>query len=448
MQRAGAPCGARVTMCAARITMYNWGKKVTKIMTEAGVKIWLKSSYVDDIRFLINLLKNLKWDSEARKFVKNEEEVSTERSLDEEIKYSAEELRKCMESINSDLKFTTELEQHFSDKKLPTLDTSCYLTRPEDGKSPPRLDFEFFEKLVNSIYCILEKSAMDYQSKFQILSNEVIRRLFTTSEHVPQDRVDQILDQYVLKLCRSGYSVAQARQIIISGLRGYIRKVKAAEESNQGLHRSAESSLASRIHKKTFEKTSWYKETKKGKYKAPRYNRRKQNKKNIKKNGAPKAVLFVPRSNDSLLCKRLRAEESKLAEITGWRCKIVERNGDQLRRILCQKNPFTLPCSRKDTCMVCWGKGSKEGGSVGQCRRRNLDYKLTCDFCSIRNAKEGVKDDDKTVAHYYGEVSRSAAERSAEHVLGNKKKHEDNPIYKHKVLHHPEEEEITFTMSL
>ena len=48
---------------------------------------------------------------------------------------------------------------------------------------------------------------------------------------------------------------------------------------------------------------------------------------------------------------------------------------------------------------------------MGQCRRRNLDYKLTCDFCSIRNAKEGVKDEDKTVAHYFEEVSRSAAER-------------------------------------
>ena len=234
-----------------------------------------------------------------------------------------------MESINSDLKFTTELEQHFSDNKLPTLDTSCYLTRPEDGKSPPRLDFEFFEKLVNSIYCILEKSAMDYQSKFQILSNEVIRRLFTTSEHVPQDRVDQILDQYVLKLCRSGYSVAQARQILQSGLRGYTRKVQAAAEANQGLHRSAESSLASRIHRKTFEKTSWYKDNKKKKSRASNFKKRKFNKKHTNK-GAPqvKAVLFVPRSNDSLLCKRLRAEESKLADITGWRCKIVEKSGD------------------------------------------------------------------------------------------------------------------------
>ena len=53
---------------------------------------------------------------------------------------------------------------------------------------------------------------------------------------------------------------------------------------------------------------------------------------------------------------------------------------------------------------------------MGQFRRRNLDYKLQCDQCSIRNAKEGVKDDDKTVAHYWGEVSRSGAERSAKHV--------------------------------
>ena len=76
-----------------------------------------------------------------------------------------------------------------------------------------------------------------------------------------------------------------------------------------------------------------------------------------------------------------------------------------------------------------------------------MDYKLQCDQCSIRNSKEGVKNDDKTVAHYWGEVSRSAAERSAEHVNGYKRKQEDNPMYKHKILHHAEEE-VTFTMSI
>ena len=52
-------------------------------MTEADIKIWMKCSYVDDIRLLINLLKNLKWDNEAKKFVKNEEEDSEKRSLDD-----------------------------------------------------------------------------------------------------------------------------------------------------------------------------------------------------------------------------------------------------------------------------------------------------------------------------------------------------------------------------
>ena len=51
------------------------------------------------------------------------------------------------------------------------------------------------------------------------------------------------------------------------------------------------------------------------------------------------------------------------------------------------------------------------------------------------------------MAHYWGEVSRSGAERSAEHVNGYKRKQEDNPFYKHKILHHPEEE-VTFTMSI
>ena len=103
---------------------------------------------------------------------------------------------------------------------------------------------------MSSKFVILEKCAMDYSAKFSILSNELVRRCVTTSGQVPQERVDAIIDTYSEKLLRSGYNIAQTRQILISGLRGYQRKVQAAEEANQDLHRSAQSSLEARIKKK------------------------------------------------------------------------------------------------------------------------------------------------------------------------------------------------------
>ena len=53
-----------------------------------------------------------------------------------------------------------------------------------------------------------------------------------------------------------------------------------------------------------------------------------------------KAVLFVPRSEKGELLSRLKEEEAKLADITGYRVKLVESSGTQLSRILCQRNPW------------------------------------------------------------------------------------------------------------
>merc|ERR1712155_38144 len=133
-----------------------------------------------------------------------------------------------------------------------------------------------------------------------------------------------------------------------------------------------------------------------------------------------------------------------------------ERSGDQLRRILCKKNPFSdIKCQRSDTCMIC-----KEGGK-GECRRRNNSYILTCDLCMAKSKAGGgdnnnAGDGDTTppdatataaVASYGGETARSGAERSEDHVQDLKAKSEHSAMYKHKLLAHPEEE-VTFTMRI
>ena len=61
-----------------------------------------------------------------------------------------------------------------------------------------------------------------------------------------------------------------------------------------------------------------------------------------------KSVLFVLRTEKAELLKQLRSEEAKLSEFTGYRVKLVERSGIQLRRILCRTNPFAgQHCSRE-----------------------------------------------------------------------------------------------------
>ena len=282
------------------------------------------------------------------------------------------------------------------------MDTSIWLHRPE-GKAPV-IEYEFYSKEVSSKYCILEKSALDYSQKISILSNDLVRRLFNTKESIPQSRKDEIVDEFTLKLLRSGYSISSARQILISGLRCFQRKVSHAKDSGVPLHRSAQSTLGARLKKKLTEKSSWFKGKKKAQPGVKKFKKRITNASQVPQ---VKTVMFVPRTNDSKLCKQLRAAEENLAQVTGYRCAIKERNGTQIRRLLCVKNPFILPCGRS-SCLICKG-----GEPKSDCRRRNIVYITSCENCKANNAAAGVPDTIENVAHYVGEAARSPAERAA-----------------------------------
>ena len=132
-----------------------------------------------------------------------------------------------------------------------------------------------------------------------------------------------------------------------------------------------------------------------------------------------KSVLFVPHTPGSELAKRLRKEEERVSKVAGYRVKIVERTGTQLRRILCKKNPFTgLPCGR-ERCLSC-----RNEKTAGQCRRRNITYMMTCDTCNREERKEEVTDtgvvEAQETAAYVGETYRSSYERGREHLASYK----------------------------
>ena len=50
-------------------------------------------------------------------------------------------------------------------------------------------------------------------------------------------------------------------------------------------------------------------------------------------------VMFVDQTVGGVLAKRLQMVEDRLAKITGYRVRITETSGSQLRRILPHTNP-------------------------------------------------------------------------------------------------------------
>ena len=91
------------------------------------------------------------------------------------------------------------------------------------------------------------------------MSNELIRRLEETSSDLTIEDKMSIVDKYTQQLINSEYSWKSCREIVICGLKGWLRK--EARKCKLGIprFRSGQSSLKARSDKKLTEKYSWFK---------------------------------------------------------------------------------------------------------------------------------------------------------------------------------------------
>ena len=65
------------------------------------------------------------------------------------------------------------------------------------------------------------RAAMDENSKINILSNDMMRRLLNTKEELGAEVRGAVVDRYGAKLLRSGYSREQTQRILKNGIKGF-----------------------------------------------------------------------------------------------------------------------------------------------------------------------------------------------------------------------------------
>ena len=127
------------------------------------------------------------------------------------------------------------------------------------------MNFSFFQKSIKTPFVVMKDSAMGQSQKISILSIDLLRRLSNCSETVEMSEKVQIIDDYTETLSVSGYSKREIKEIIESGLTGFVRKVERLRKAGIPFHRPASMTLQGRIRKKLLEKTNWYKGDKKRK---------------------------------------------------------------------------------------------------------------------------------------------------------------------------------------
>ena len=378
------------------------------ILTRASLRVALLSSYVDDVRQGSTCLRlGMRFDKQQMEFVWDMESEMEDRKLRIETgetnnKSMARICAPAQNSINEDLEFTQEVPEDFKDNRVPTLDTTWW--QMEDMT----INFSYFEKAMRTPYVIMKRSAISDNSRYNILSNELVRRLSNMNkEGTTQEEKIEVVENYIQQCKTSGYNRHETREGVISGIKGWKRKHMRRERDQIDFYRGAKSTLAGRVRKKLTEKTSWYKkkrkrddeeeeEERKPEERSPAKRMRKggeqmtkDKKKEIERETEKTAnmeeedqsvisVLFVPFTEGAELAKRVRNYETAAKESSGWFLKVVERGGDSLVDLLHRSDPWAGEDCARVGCKPCWTKIRTGKNKTQDCTKRNCIYETWC----------------------------------------------------------------------
>ena len=427
-QARGGPIGLRGTCAIARAVMQLFDGKWEQRLVELGVEFWLNARYMDDGRiFLPPIKRGWRWEEGRIQYCKRWEEEDRELEPEEVTRRI---IAGSMAGIESYLEFTTEVGGDFVDGWLPTLDAALKVT-PEN-----QVLYKFYEKPEGSKSTVHYKSAMGESTKHQILSQEMIRRLMNTSEGLPEEQLQEITDNYAVKLHNSGYNLEQIRRIILAGIKGYGAKKARCEKEGRSLRRTAGESQGARYKSKLLGKSTWFKKKSNqikehgSSMKSGKGGRRVK----VTKVPQPSTVLFVEQTQDGELAARLREMFNRLEPILGFTVKTVEKTGSKLGSKFPLYNLWDGTACGRQECIPC-GQGAE---FIQSCTKTSVVYENVCQKCNPgAGGERELKEIVTTIpTAYIGETSRSICERTKEHWSSYRSRDKDSHLLKHQELCH------------
>ena len=335
-----------------------------------------------------------------------------------------------MVGIEDCLDFTFETcEDEGFNGWLPTLDTQIQIG--EDNQ----IYYKYFEKDTCSKRTVQARTAMNENTKIQILSNDTVRRLLTTREDLGAGTKGAVIDQYAVKLLHSGYSREQTRKILKNGIKGYLGRMRNREQRGLKLRSTAWESRRTRYVGKLLDRTGWYRRRNKGKTdvtnKASKPGSNGRRCMDTTGEQDFRTVMFVEYTKNGELAKRMRELISRLENVIGFKVKVVERAGASLKSLFPTNNLWEgQKCGRAD-CTTC-----EQGAEMlPNCTKSSLLYENICGICNPKAGedKELVEVNQDIPTLYVGETSRSIYERSKEHWGAWRGKSDKSHIWKHQV---------------
>ena len=424
-QKEGGPIGLRSTCALARVVMGRWDSKWNERAKQNNLIVEDDGRYVDDARvYLYPVRAGWRWEAGGLWFKKEWEEEDALLSPTERTKRV---VYASMQGLTKCLAFTAETCEDFADGWLPTLDFKIRV----NGDNI--IEYSFFEKPTASNRCLQADTALNQNCLIRSLSNEVMRRLDSFSNTVSQEERVREMDKFSKKMVNSGHSIKTTRSVLISGMKGFKRRVARAKEKNMPLHRSAGQSAAARRTKKLLAKTNWFRQPAgEEDERAPQgeedqservsgrgvnvsgpnqerssVNAQTASQRNIVNNSARErkdninissklrttTVLFVEFSKGGSIQKSMRETLDRLAPMLQFKVRVAEKGGTALGSLLSNKNPWSGQECGREACRTCAQPEERKEA----CTQRNIVYESECARCNPPGArraadKEGLEE--------------------------------------------------------
>ena len=177
-------------------------------------------------------------------------------------------------------------------------------------------------------------------------------------------------------------------------------------------------------------------------------------KKSEKKQIEVKTVIFIPQTENSMLAKMLREEETVMEKLTGYRVKYVEKAGTNLGDVLCRSDHWAGRLCDRQACLLCTTKQATGENLRQSCTKRNIVYEIWCQTCKQADEEEaeekGRNKKKIKIYKYIGESAKSAFERGFEHQSDRKALSLRSHMLKHAINRHEDTdpEHLEFRMKV
>jgi hypothetical protein len=402
--------------------MGRWDIKWKEAVKKNNLTVEDDGRYVDDDRvYMYPVRAGWRWEDGRLWFKKEWEEDDSLLSPTERTKRvvygSMQGLTKC-------LAFTAETSEDFADGWLPTLDFKIRVN------SKNIIEYSFYEKPTASNRCLQADTALNHNCLIRSLSNEVMRRLDSFSSSVGIEERIMELDKFSQKMTNSGHTVKTVRSILVSGIKGYKRRVARSVEQNIPLHRNAGQSAAARRTKKLLAKSNWFRQTagdtddgedgqdgvadrRGGTTRGQSSQGGKESSKTVPLRTS--TVLFVEFTKGGTLQKMVRETLDRLTPMLKFKVKVAEKGGTTLGSLLSNKNLWSGQECGRTACRTCAQPDERKE----PCTLRNVVYESECARCNPPGTRrvadrDGLAEKRSIASLYVGESARSVSERALE----------------------------------